>query len=49
MLNLSQRLILGCVLLAGLTVGLVAVTHRALAGGGTVAPGLGLCGGGAAG
>ncbi|MGP8272010.1 MAG: sensor histidine kinase [Terracidiphilus sp.] len=30
MLNLSQRLILGCVLLAGLTVGLVAVTHRAL-------------------
>ncbi len=31
MLNLSQRLILGCVLLAGLMVGLVAVTHRALA------------------
>jgi PAS domain S-box-containing protein len=30
MLNLSQRLILGCVLLAGLTVGLVAVTHHAL-------------------
>ena len=30
MLNLSQRLILGCVLLAGLTVGLVALTHRAL-------------------
>jgi two-component system, NtrC family, sensor histidine kinase KinB len=30
MLNLSQRLILGCVLLAGLTVGLVAMTHRAL-------------------
>ena len=30
MLNLSQRLILGCVLLAGLTVGLVAATHRAL-------------------
>jgi signal transduction histidine kinase len=31
MLNLTQRLILGCVLLAGLTVGLVAVTHSALA------------------
>jgi len=31
MLNLSQRLILGCVLLAGLTVGLVLATHRALA------------------
>jgi signal transduction histidine kinase len=31
MLNLSQRLILGCVLLACLTVGLVAVTHSALA------------------
>jgi NtrC-family two-component system sensor histidine kinase KinB len=31
MLNLSQRLILGCVLLAALTVGLVAVTHKALA------------------
>ena len=30
MLNLSQRLILGCVLLACLTVGLVAVTHQAL-------------------
>ena len=30
MLNLTQRLILGCVLLAGLTVGLVAATHRAL-------------------
>ncbi|HEY1902110.1 MAG TPA: ATP-binding protein [Terracidiphilus sp.] len=30
MLNLSQRLILGCVLLAGLTLGLVAATHRAL-------------------
>jgi signal transduction histidine kinase len=30
MLNLSQRLILGCVLLAGLTVGLVVVTHHAL-------------------
>jgi two-component system, NtrC family, sensor histidine kinase KinB len=30
MLNLNQRLILGCVLLAGLTVGLVAVTHRTL-------------------
>ncbi|MFY9852490.1 MAG: ATP-binding protein [Terracidiphilus sp.] len=31
MLNLTQRLILGCVLLVGLLVGLVAVTHRALA------------------
>jgi signal transduction histidine kinase len=31
MLNLTQRLILGCVLLAGLTLGLVAATHRALA------------------
>ena len=30
MLNLNQRLILGCVLLAALTVGLVAVTHHAL-------------------
>jgi two-component system, NtrC family, sensor histidine kinase KinB len=30
MLNLSQRLILGCLLLAGLTVGLLALTHRAL-------------------
>ncbi|MGA2807521.1 MAG: ATP-binding protein [Terracidiphilus sp.] len=31
MLNLSQRLILGCVLLAGLTAGLVMATHKALA------------------
>jgi signal transduction histidine kinase/HAMP domain-containing protein len=31
MLNLSQRLILGCMLLACLTAGLVAATHRALA------------------
>lgn len=31
MLNLTQRLILGCVLLAGLTVGLAAIAHRALA------------------
>jgi two-component system, NtrC family, sensor histidine kinase KinB len=31
MLNLSQRLILGCVTLACLTAGLVAATHRALA------------------
>ena len=31
MLNLTQRLILGCVLLGCLTVGLVAVTHKALA------------------
>jgi len=31
MLNLSQRLILGCVLLACLTAGLVLATHRALA------------------
>jgi signal transduction histidine kinase/HAMP domain-containing protein len=30
MLNLTQRLIIGCVLLACLTAGLVAVTHRAL-------------------
>ena len=31
MLNLSQRLIVGCVLVAGLLVGLIALTHRALA------------------
>jgi NtrC-family two-component system sensor histidine kinase KinB len=31
MLNLSQRLILGCVLVAGLAVGLVMATHNALA------------------
>jgi signal transduction histidine kinase len=31
MLNLSQRLILGCAILAGLTLGLVVATHRALA------------------
>jgi two-component system, NtrC family, sensor histidine kinase KinB len=31
MLNLSQRLVIGCVLLACLTAGLVAVIHRALA------------------
>ena len=31
MLNLTQRLILGCVLLMGLTAGLVAVAHTALA------------------
>jgi signal transduction histidine kinase len=31
MLNLSQRLILGCVLIFGLMAGLVAATHRALA------------------
>jgi signal transduction histidine kinase len=31
MLNLSQRLVLGCMLLAGLTLGLLAVAHRALA------------------
>ena len=31
MLNLAQRLILGCVLLIGLTLGLVALAHRALA------------------
>ncbi len=31
MLNLTQRLILGCALLIALAVGLVAVTHRALA------------------
>jgi hypothetical protein len=33
-LNLSQRLILGCVLIAGLTFWLAAATHRALAAGG---------------
>jgi two-component system, NtrC family, sensor histidine kinase KinB len=31
MLNFSQRLILGCVLLAGITIGLAAAAHRALA------------------
>ena len=31
MLNLAQRLIIGCILLAGLTIGLAALTHRALA------------------
>jgi signal transduction histidine kinase len=31
MFNLAQRLIFGCVVLAGLTLGLVALTHRALA------------------
>ena len=31
MLNLAQRLILGCVLLAGLTIGLASLAHRALA------------------
>jgi signal transduction histidine kinase len=31
MLNLTQRLILGCAVLACLTLGLVAITHRALA------------------
>ena len=31
MLNLTQRLILGCVLLVGLIAGLVAATHNALA------------------
>ncbi len=36
MLNLTQRLILGCVLLACLTVGLVAVTHKALAAAGHI-------------
>jgi hypothetical protein len=30
MLNLAQRLFLGCVLLAGLIFGLLLVTHRAL-------------------
>ncbi len=34
MLNLTQRLILGCVLLGCLTVGLAAVAHKALAAGG---------------
>jgi two-component system, NtrC family, sensor histidine kinase KinB len=36
MLNLSQRLILGCVLLVGLTVGLAVWAHRALAAAGQV-------------
>ncbi len=45
MLNLSQRLILGCVLLAGLTVGLVAADSSRPGGGGSVAPGMGLCAG----
>jgi hypothetical protein len=31
MLNLTQRLILGCVLMVGLIAVLVAVTHKALA------------------
>jgi PAS domain S-box-containing protein len=34
MLNLSQRLIIGCVLIAGLGVGIVVATHHALAGAG---------------
>lgn len=34
MLNLAQRLILGCVLLAGITIGLAAVAHHALTGSG---------------
>jgi signal transduction histidine kinase len=34
MLNLAQRLILGCALLAGLTLGLLFATHRALHGAG---------------
>jgi NtrC-family two-component system sensor histidine kinase KinB len=34
MLNLTQRLLLGCVVIAALAVGLVAITHRALAGAG---------------
>ena len=37
MLNLSQRLILGCMLLAVLTLGLAVYTHRALAGAGGAA------------
>ncbi len=37
MLNLTQRLILGCVLLAALTLGLVVVTHNALAAAGQTA------------
>ncbi len=36
MLNLSQRLILGCVLLACLTVGLVLLTHQTLAAAGQI-------------
>lgn len=34
MLNLTQRLLLGCILITALSVGLVAVAHRALAAGG---------------
>jgi NtrC-family two-component system sensor histidine kinase KinB len=41
MLNLAQRLIIGCVLLAGLTVGLAAVTHHALAAAGQSTVGTG--------
>jgi signal transduction histidine kinase len=41
MLNLRQRLILGCVLLAGLTLGLAALTHRALAAAGQASLGYG--------
>jgi len=36
MLNLSQRLILGCVLFTGIMVGLVTATHRALAAAGQI-------------
>jgi PAS domain S-box-containing protein len=42
MLNLAQRLILGCVLLAGLILGLLLVTHRALQAAGQWKPALAL-------
>jgi len=42
MLNLSQRLILGCAMLACLTVGLVAATHRALAAAGKLPLAIGI-------
>ncbi|HVN94595.1 MAG TPA: ATP-binding protein [Terracidiphilus sp.] len=42
MLNLTQRLILGCVLLACLAVGFVAIAHKALAAGGLLPLGYGV-------
>ncbi len=42
MLNLAQRLILGCLLLAGLAAALVAVAHRALLGAGQMGAAYGL-------
>lgn len=43
MLNLAQRLILGCVLLGCLTVGLVIATHRALAAAGQLHLAIAIC------